>query len=49
MFKLVEGPPISTTWDYYWHGNILGPQNQKYFDVAGAGGALFSIGKLGGG
>jgi hypothetical protein len=49
MIKFVEGSTLSKTWDYYWHGNMLGSQNQKYFDVVGAGGALFSIGNYAGG
>jgi hypothetical protein len=48
MIKLVTGPPISSPWDYYWHDNIFIPHFQKYFDVASAGGALFTIGDQGG-
>jgi hypothetical protein len=48
MIKLVTLPSISSTWDYFWHNNQLNPHNQEYFDVAGAGGALFTIGETGG-
>jgi hypothetical protein len=41
----VTGPYISSPWDYFWHGHDLTPHNQKYYDVAAAGGALFTIGK----
>ena len=48
MIKLVTLPSISSTWDYFWHNNHLNPHNQEYFDVAGGGGALFTIGERGG-
>jgi hypothetical protein len=49
MIKLLQGPPITSTWDYFWYNRPLLPLNQEYIDVAGAGGALFTIGRFSGG